>query len=131
MKQPVLAGAVSRMAVLSVASFMANYGLFAMLVRGPILRPEVAAAAAMAFVLVMNFAACRYFVFRAASGNLINQALRFVAGTLVFRACEIATFAVLHRLTGWNSLLLYPATLAAFFVAKLLIYGRFVFHRSA
>jgi putative flippase GtrA len=117
-----------RMAKLAAASFALNYGLFACIAHGLHWRSEWAALIAMALVMVMNFIACRRYVFEAERGNWWTQALRFAGGTVVFRAAELAAFSLVIGLTLWDSLVVYPSILLLFFLIKMLVYSRFVFN---
>lgn len=110
------------MTALSAVSFLVNVGMFALL-SGPLgMPPEVAAACAVSIVMVINFLACRYWVFEASSGKLTRQFVMFLLATLAFRSLEIAVFSLVYRHLGINELLAYVAVLSASFVLKFAFY---------
>lgn len=128
MKPTLMKGA--RMAMMSVVSFVVNLGIFALVSRYTPWPPEVAAVIAIAIVMVMNFGACRYWIFDARSGDMGRQMLGFGMATIGFRSAELGAFSLIYRLTNWNEVVLYGAVLVVSFVAKLLFFEKRVFTAS-
>jgi putative flippase GtrA len=121
-----------KMLLVSGLSYGINILTFAALVQLGHWRPEMAAIAAVSLVAVMNFLACRYFVFEARVGNVWRQVVLFAASTLTFRAAEIGTFTLLHHLTSQaNVFALYVGVLACSYIVKYAVAGEFIFKNAA
>lgn len=118
---------VALMAVMSGVSFVVNLGLTHGLHEVLGASAELAFLISLATVMVMNFLACRYFIFDAREGDFRGQAVRFLMSALLFRGVEYLAFLVIHTWLGVHYLLAIAGVLGASFVTKFLFFGRFVF----
>ena len=117
----------ARMAVMSVVSFVLNLGIFASITRVMFWPAEVAALIAISILTLLNFGACRYWIFDARSGDTSRQFLGFSLATIGFRLTELTIFSVVYRLTHVNEVVVYGVVLAVSFMAKLLFFETKVF----
>lgn len=120
-----------RMGLLSIASFLINYGLFIALHTASGVSSGHAAAVSMAVVMTFNFVGCKYYVYRDLRGDSRIQFLRFIVGTLLFRSAEWGVFVALTKWLSLDSVLLYPVVLSVSFLVKYLTYGKLVFNRRS
>lgn len=117
----------SRMAMMSVISYGVNIGLFALFAKIVGLPPELSAVVTVIVIMVINFSACKYWIFEVRNGSIRQQFARFAVLTLVFRGAELGMFFLIYRLTNLDELLVYPMVLAISFFAKIFFFGRAVF----
>jgi putative flippase GtrA len=89
---------------------------------------ETAFAVALATVLAMNFALCRYFVFeRASEGDAGRQLSLFVISSLGFRGVELLAFFVVHTFLGVQYVVAILSILATSVLVKYLFFRSVVF----
>jgi putative flippase GtrA len=120
-----------RMGLLSVLSFLLNYGLFFTLHKLVGMSPALAAALSMAVVVMVNFNGCKYYVYHDLHGDTKAQFLRFIVGTILFRSAEWCAFVLLAKWLSMDSIVLYPIVLSVSFLLKLLTYGKLVFNQRS
>ncbi len=112
-------------------SFLTNVGLTVLLTERLHLAPEAALAIAIGFVFVMNFLACRYFVFDAHAQDFRRQLLLFALASGGFRGSEYVAFLVCHRLFGIHYVVALVGILVVSMMAKFVFYQRVVFPGGA
>ena len=117
----------ARYVVLSGISLCVNVGLTTLLHEIAHVREELAFLAALVAAFLCNFVGMRYFVYRAASADVMPQLARFLASSLGFRGAEYAAFLLLHTVFGVYYLLACAAILVTSFVSKYFFYRVAVF----
>lgn len=124
------AGEGLRMALLSAFSLGLGYVLTSAMVRWGDVNPELAYSVAVIGCSVMNFFGCRYYVFCGTRDSIWREALKFFPSVLLFRAVEVALFAVIFDFSA-NYHVAYFATALISMAAKLLLSKLFIFRRPA
>ena len=118
---------VFRFALLGAVSFAANLGLTYYFVDVLRLRPEMGFPASLASVLLLNFAANRWFVFEATEQSLGGQFLTFLVSSLLFRICEYGLFLLVFSLIGFGYLPIVATILVTSFCLKFIIFKTHIF----
>ncbi|MEP6633949.1 MAG: GtrA family protein [Luteimonas sp.] len=121
-----LPGQSLRMAVLTVFSFALGFALTTMFVEIIGIAPQAAYAIAIATCSVVNFFACRYWVFRTSRSPMLPEAIKFFASILAFRLAEIGLFHVFFVLSR-DYRVAYFATTALSTIGKFLVAKFFIF----
>lgn len=88
---------------------------------------ETAFAVAIVTVFVLNFLACRYFIFDAARGDPRRQFLGFLMSSGLFRVLQYAGFLLVHTVLHVQYLVAAILVLGFTFFAKFSFYGNVVF----
>lgn len=88
---------------------------------------EFAFAVALAVVFLFNFAACRYVIFRATSGDPRRQLFRYALYSAVFRLAEYVAFLLVRSVFDTQYLLAALLVLGVSFLLKFRFYGDVVF----
>lgn len=117
-----------RWGVNTVASFIVNLGVTAGLHEVLSVRAEIAYAAGLLTVFLMNFGFFRYYVFVQPEPMPIRrQFAAYTASAIGFRVSEYLGFLVLHTMLGVHYIITMFVVQGATFVMKFFFYGRLVF----
>lgn len=90
---------------------------------------ELAYAAALFLVYLLNFAFLRWWIYGLRLGPIVPQFLFYSASAVGFRAAEYGVFLVLHTWLGMQYLLAMALVQGASFLTKFFYYGSVVFRR--
>ncbi len=93
------------------------------------LREELAVAAALAVMIVINFWANRLLVFRG-QGRLSHEFVKFIGASVLMRSFEYGAFISLLRIFGLHYLAAYTIALLVSNVLKFTLYRAVVFRRT-
>jgi putative flippase GtrA len=88
---------------------------------------EIACAAALIVVFVLNYFLQRFYVYQARQGCARKQLLLFLASSILFRGLEYIAFLIVFNIFGVQYLLAYIGVLCCSFIIKFFFYGRYVF----
>ena len=88
---------------------------------------ELAFAVALAVVFLFSFAACRYVIYRATSGDPRRQLLKYAMFSAVFRLSQYLAFFLVRSVFDTQYLLTAILVLGASFLFKFRVYGDMVF----
>ncbi len=120
-------GRLARFLGVSAVGFVLNLGITVFLHEFLGATEELAFALALLTVFSYNFAACRYFIFRATSSDPRRQLLKYALSSAVFRLVEYAAFVLVHTILGVQYLVAAVLILATSFFSKYFFYGNVVF----
>lgn len=114
------------MALLTSFSFALGFVLTSCLIELIGMAPQAAYAVAIVTCSIVNFFACRYYVFRTSAAPILPEAIKFFASILAFRLAEIGLFHVFFVWSGDYRIAYFAttalSTLGKFFVAKFFIF---------
>jgi len=118
-----------RLAVIAVVSFGLNFLLTVGLTELLDFNPEGAFAVALCVVFLVNFHSTRRWAFgdRAQVGNRWAQFVKCTCVSIFFRILEWVLFFILVDGLKWNYLFTLLGVMTVSFLAKSVIYDRFVF----
>jgi putative flippase GtrA len=122
-----ISGTFLRYCVGAVVSFGMSLGLTWFLHDIALLSPELAFAAALVVVHVLNFFINRHYIYQAATGSALQQLWKFTGSAAVFRAAAYLGFLLLHSVMGIPYLVTAAAVLGLQFLGKFFFYGSKVF----
>lgn len=88
---------------------------------------EAAFAVALICVFTFNYAACRYVIYRATSGDPRSQLVKYAGMSLLFRLAEYLGFLFVHTLFNVQYLIAAAVVLGTSFFLKFHFYGTLVF----
>lgn len=112
---------------LSAFSFTYNIVVTAVMVDLCHIAPEVSFLTSVSTVCVINFAACRWFVFAGSEKELVTQFCEFLISTGGFRLTEYAAFLGFHSYLGLPYLPVVVSVLGVSFAVKFLFYRSTLF----
>jgi len=119
--------ALLRYGLMSVNSFVINFGLTFSLHEFLALPEELAFAIGLITMLVINFVGFRYYVFKASAETAPQQMMRFFLTALGFRSSEYLTFMLVHTIMGVDYRVAVVGILALSTIAKFFCYRLLVF----
>jgi putative flippase GtrA len=119
--------AMTGFGLLGLVSFTLNLGLSALLHEVLGASEELSFGISLAVVFAVNFLACRYIIFDAAGGNLVQQLTAFTLSSLAFRGMEYIAFLLLHSLIGIHYLIAIITVLGVSMISKFFFYRSTVF----
>jgi putative flippase GtrA len=109
------------------ASFAINLGGTAFMHELLDVPEEIAFAVALGIAFIVNFLACRYYVFEGRIGDARRQLVEYLLASLFFRGVEYLGFLFLHTTVGISYLVAIFIVLLCSFFAKFAFYGKVVF----
>ncbi len=118
---------LARFIAVSAVGFPLNLGITVFVHEGLGAPEEIAFAVALTAVFLFNFAACRYVIYRATSGDPRRQLFKYAVFSAVFRLAEYAAFLVAHSVFDLQYMLAAVLVLGTSFLLKFRFYGNVVF----
>ena len=91
--------------------------------------PQRAYAVALVCVMVLMFFVARYYVFAGTDRGMGQQAVMFLASSLIFRGAEYAMFWLFHVLLGVPYLAAIVVAQGISFVTKFVVFHGLIFAR--